>query len=65
MSAFISLIKMAAILAAAALLGNWFLSELKTARAQKKPWYAPYVSLPGILIIIAVLIPVVLRIMRW
>ncbi len=65
MSVFISLIKMAAILAAAALLGNWFLAELKTARAQKKPWYAPYVSLPGILIIIAVLIPVVLRIMRW
>jgi hypothetical protein len=56
---------MAAILAAAALLGNWFLAELKTARAQRKPWYAPYVSLPGILIIIAVLIPVLLRIMRW
>ena len=59
LSAIISLLKMAAVLLAASFLGNWFLSELKKARILEKPWYAPYLSLPGLLIIIALFIPVV------
>ena len=59
------LIKMAAILAAAMMLGRLFLAEVKTARALRKPWYAPYLSLPGIMIIvIAVAMPLVLWYMR-
>lgn len=55
---------MAAVLIAASFLGNLFLSELKKARALKKPWYAPYLTLPGLLIIIALFIPVVIWIFQ-
>lgn len=61
MSAVVSLLKMIAILVAASFLGNWFLIELKKARAFRKPWYAPYLSWPGLLILIALLIPVVIK----
>lgn len=50
------IIKMVAVLAAAALLGNWFLSELRSARHSGKPWYAAYLTPPGILIILAAVI---------
>lgn len=64
MSWFFLLLKAAAVLAAAGFLGNWFLSELKKARAQNKPWYAPYLSIPGLLIALAILLPVILRLIR-
>jgi hypothetical protein len=50
---------MAAVLLAASFLGNWFLSELKKARVLQKPWYVPYLTPPGLLIIIALFVPVV------
>ena len=58
--ALLSLIKIAAILFAASSLGNWFLSEIKKAKALKLPWYVPYLSIPGLLILIAIFVPVVL-----
>ena len=58
----LQLVKMVAVLAAAGILGNWFLAEVKSARAQRKPWYAPYLSLPGITIL---LIAVALPLMLW
>ncbi len=64
MSAVISLLKMAAVLLAASFLGNWFLSELKKARVLQKPWYAPYLTPPGLLIFIALLIPVVVWVLK-
>jgi hypothetical protein len=57
------IIKMVAILAAATLLGNWFLSELKRARAKGAPWYQPYLTPPGILIILIILSPLILKIL--
>jgi hypothetical protein len=59
LSVVISLLKMAAELLAASFLGNWFLSELKKARVLQKPWYVPYLTPPGLLMIIALFIPVV------
>jgi H+/Cl- antiporter ClcA len=59
LSVVISLLKMAAVLLAASFLGNWFLSELKKARDLQKPWYVPYLTPPGLLMIIALFIPVV------
>jgi hypothetical protein len=59
LTALISLLKMAAVLLAASFLGNWFLSELKKARALQKPWYTPYLTPPGLLILVAISIPVV------
>ena len=52
------------ILIAAFFLGNWFLSEVKKAKAAGKPWYAPYLTVPGILVLIVLLIPVILRFYR-
>lgn len=49
------------ILLAAFLLGNWFLSEVKKAKMARKPWYAPYLTIPGILVVIALMIPICLR----
>ncbi len=52
-------------LVAAILVGNWFLSEVKKARATNQPWYRPYLSTPGILIILAaILIPIFLWISK-
>lgn len=55
------ILKAIPILLAALLLGNWFLSEVRKAKAAGKSWYAPYLTIPGILIMIAFLIPVYLR----
>jgi hypothetical protein len=49
-------LKIIPILLAAILIGNWFLAELKRANATGKPWYAAYLSPPGLLILVAVLI---------
>lgn len=53
------MIKAVAVLAAAAILGNWFLGEVKKSKAKKEPWYKPYLSPPGLLIIFAVFLPVI------
>ncbi len=58
---FRNLIRVGAVLAAAALIGNWFLAEFKAARAQGKPWYAAYLTLPGLLILLALMLPLVLH----
>jgi hypothetical protein len=59
MTIFTQILKMIAILAAAALLGNWFLSELRAARRNGKPWFAVYLTAPGILVVMAaVLLPI-------
>ena len=49
---------MIAVLVAAILIGNWFLAEVKKARLERKPWYQPYLSIPGILIMLALLLPI-------
>jgi hypothetical protein len=59
MSELIPLLKMVPVLLAAILIGNWYLAEFKKARAMNKPWYAPYLSLPGLMVIGIILLPVV------
>ena len=51
----ITLAKFIAVLAAAMIIGNWFLIEVKKARFNKQPWYRPYISFPGLIILMAVL----------
>ena len=53
------LIKAICVLVAAALIGNWFLAEVRKAKAAGKPWYAPYLSLPGLLILIVLMVPII------
>jgi hypothetical protein len=42
----------AAAIAAAGFLGNWFLAEIKKARRERQSWQTAYCSLPGVLILI-------------
>lgn len=64
MEKIVSFIKIIPILIAAILLGNWFLAEIKRANATGKPWYTAYISAPGLLILVAILvIPTVLWLM--
>jgi len=58
-SLLLDMIKACAILAAAGMLGNWFLTEVRAGRKKGAPWYAAYLSPPGVLIICIVsLLPV-------
>ena len=56
------IIRFVAILLASVVVGNWFLSELKKARAQGKPIYQAYLTIPGILIIAVIIF---LPILMW
>ena len=60
----IELIRIVAVLIAAIMLGNWFQRELKKAKLNDLPWYRPYISLPGLIIIISILLlPVLVKFM--
>jgi hypothetical protein len=61
MDALIQLLKVCAILVASAMIGNWFLSEVKASKRRDAPWYTPYVSIPGIIVIgFIILVPILL-----
>ena len=61
----IKILRLLAVLAAACILGNWYLAEVKKARAANLPPYRAYFSLPGILIILlALLLPVLARLIQ-
>jgi hypothetical protein len=65
MDALIQLLKVCAILVASAMLGNWFLSEVKASKRRGAPWYTPYVSIPGIIVIgFIILAPILLWLLR-
>ena len=55
----LGLVKFLPVLIAALLVGNWFLSEVKKARRLQKPWYAAYLSVPGVLILAVLLFPII------
>jgi len=61
---FISIVKVVALLGAGAIVGNWFLSEVKKTKVRKDPWYEPYLSPPGIIILIAICLPVMAWLIR-
>jgi hypothetical protein len=64
MTTLLSILKLVAVLVAALLIGNWFLAEVRKARSQRKPWYQPYLSIPGVLIVLALLLPVIIWIIN-
>ncbi|TYT74521.1 hypothetical protein [Desulfobotulus mexicanus] len=55
----LEIVKMGAALGSAMLLGHWFLAEVKRIKAQNQPLYKAYMTVPGVLVILAVLIPAV------
>jgi hypothetical protein len=63
-STLVNILKLAAVLVASILIGNWFLVEVKKARLKGKPWYHFYLSPPGLLIILALLLPIIIWIVN-
>jgi len=63
-STLVNILKLVAVLVAALLIGNWFLAQVKEARSKRKPWYQPYLSIPGLLIILALLFPIIVWIIN-
>ena len=55
-----NLIKYAAVLVAAIIIGNWFLTEARKAKTNKEPGYKPYLSLPGLIILAALTLPFII-----
>jgi hypothetical protein len=51
MATLFALTKVCAILMASAILGNWFLSEVKKGKRKGAPWYTPYMTIPGIIVL--------------
>ena len=56
----LNLIKYVAVLVAAMIIGKWFLSEVRKAKTNNEPWYKPYVSVPGLIILAAISLPLIL-----
>jgi hypothetical protein len=52
----ILLVQYMCVLLAALVLGNWYLSECKRLKAAGAPWYASYLTPPGIIIITILLL---------
>ena len=53
-------LKFIPVLIAAVLVGNAFLKEVRAAQRKKAPWYRPYLTLPGVIVVLALLAPLVL-----
>jgi hypothetical protein len=60
----ITILRLLAILIAAVIIGRTFLGRAKRARTQGAPWYTPYLSLPGLLIVLVLLLPVIVWLIR-
>lgn len=56
----LNFIKYAAVLVASIIIGNWFLTEVRKAKSNNEPWYKPYGSAPGLIILAALSIPLIL-----
>jgi hypothetical protein len=55
-----NLLALCAPLLAAVILGNLFLTEVKKARSASAPWYAPYLTVPGIMVLAALGVPILM-----
>jgi hypothetical protein len=53
-----SLIKMAAVIGCGLLLGHMFFEEVKKAKRTGAPWYTPYLTAPGVLTLLALMLPI-------
>ena len=54
---FTTLLQYIAVLMAAIFIGHWFLNEVKKAKINRQPWYKPYLSIPGLIILAALCLP--------
>ena len=57
-------LKYLAVIIAAIIVGSSFLNKNRQAKRQGAPWYQPYLSVPGLLILVVLLLPVVVWLFR-
>ena len=57
-----NIFKFAAVILASVIIGKWFKNELDKATINKQPWYTPYLTIPGLIIIFAILSPIIYKI---
>ena len=57
-----TIVKFVAVLVAAVIIGNWFLAEVRRAKLNQETWYKPYLSVPGLIILAALSLPLILLI---
>jgi hypothetical protein len=58
----VKILQLVCVLVAASILGQWYLSEYRKARLAGQPWYRAYLTLPGVLIILLMLLlPLIVR----
>ena len=57
-----NIFKFAAVILAAVIIGRWFKAELDKAVINKEPWYTAYLTIPGLIIIFAILSPIIYKI---
>lgn len=60
MDSALNIVKMVATLVAAIMVGNWFVAEVRSAKVKGLPWYRPYLSVPGAIIVLFIVMPIVL-----
>jgi hypothetical protein len=59
-----NLLVLCAPLLAAVILGNLFLTEVKKSRTTRAPWYAPYLTLPGLMVLAALCAPILIWLIK-
>ncbi|MCF8078538.1 MAG: hypothetical protein K9K88_04575 [Desulfobacterales bacterium] len=60
METLIANLKYAPVLIAALIVGHMFFKEVRKYHRQGAPWYKPYLTVPGIIVILALLAPLIL-----
>lgn len=60
MSNWVEIVKLIPVPIAALIVGNMFLKEVRRAREIGKAWYAPYFTLPGGIVMAALMLPVII-----
>ena len=60
----LTLVKYGGVMIAAIIVGNWFLAEVKKANRKQQPWYKPYLSVPGLIIVAASSLPLIYLLIR-
>ncbi len=53
----LSILQFAPIIICSVIVGRWFLSEVKKAKSANLPWFSPYFTIPGILVLMGLTAP--------
>jgi hypothetical protein len=64
MEIFLSIIRIVAVMVATIIIGNWFLAEFKRAKRNGTSTLRAYLTLPGLLILFILTLPVIIWLLK-